>query len=216
MSSGRLGRPLARRDEPNQQRLNLQAGDKVTGCKEFECQRLIPPFVLVDKGRAMELMNLTVKELLQLLASATDELRTRNIVRTNNNPLGDYTEWLVARAFRLELQTNSKAGYDGVRKAGIDDELRVQIKGRRVTPGDKTWQLSAIRNYASNDFDVLVAVIFDERFNIIEAFWIPHAVIGDYASYRAHVNAHILSLRSSIMTDSRVESVKDILVRFHQ
>ncbi|WP_110708140.1 hypothetical protein [Salinicola sp. CR57] len=164
----------------------------------------------------MELADLTVKELLQLQASATDELKARNIVRTNNNPLGDYTEWLVARAFRLQLQTNSKAGCDGIRNAGSHDELRVQIKGRRVKPRDKVWQLSAIRNYALNDFDVLVAVIFDELFDIIEAFWIPHLVIGDYASYRAHVNAHILCLRSSIVLDPRVTSVKNDLARFHQ
>lgn len=132
----------------------------------------------------MQLSDLTVKELLQLQASATNELKARGIVRTHNNPLGDYTEWLVARALGLELQTNSKAGYDGVTKDGV----RVQIKGRRVTPTNNSRQLSAIRKYAEQDFDALAAVIYDGHFNIIEALLIPHEVAGEYASYRQHVN----------------------------
>ncbi|MDK9559134.1 hypothetical protein QQF73_15985 [Marinobacter sp. M216] len=153
----------------------------------------------------MQLTDLSVKELLQLQVSATNELKARGVVRTQNNPLGDYTEWLVARALNLELQANSKAGYDGVGKDG----LRVQIKGRRVTPTNNSRQLSAIRKYAEKDFDVLAAVIYDERFNIIEALLIPHEVVGEYASYRKHVNAHILILKGPILIDPRVQSIKE-------
>ena len=96
----------------------------------------------------MRLNELTDKELLQLQASVTNELIARGIVRTQNNPLGDYTEWLVAKALNLELQANSKAGYDGVTKDGV----RIQIKGRRVTPTNNSRQLSAIRKYAEGDF----------------------------------------------------------------
>lgn len=153
----------------------------------------------------MQLNELTVKEFLQLQASATNELKVRGVVRTQNNPLGDYTEWLVARALDLELQSNSKAGYDGVGKDGA----RVQIKGRRVTPTNNSRQLSAIRKYAEKDFDVLAAVLYDERFNIIEALLIPHEVVGEYASYREHVNAHILILKGPILNDPRVQSIKE-------
>ena len=45
-----------------------------------------------------------VKELLQLQASITNELINRDVVRTQNNPLGDYTEWLVAKALDLDLE----------------------------------------------------------------------------------------------------------------
>lgn len=155
----------------------------------------------------MQLTDLSVKELLQLQASATNELKARGVVRTQNNPLGDYTEWLVARALNLELQANSKAGYDGVGRDG----LRVQIKGRRVTPTNNSRQLSAIRKYAERDFDVLAAVIYDERFNIIEALLIPHEVVGEYASYREHVNAHILILKGPILSDPRVQSFKEAM-----
>lgn len=152
----------------------------------------------------MRLSDLTDKELLQLQASATNELKARGVVRTQNNPLGDYTEWLVARALDLDLQTNSKAGYDGVSKDGV----RIQIKGRRLTPANKSRQLSAIRKYAEQDFDALAAVIYDEHFNIIEALLIPYEVVGKYASYRAHVNAHILILQGPILSDPRVQCIK--------
>lgn len=155
----------------------------------------------------MNLKELKVKELLQLQASITNELIDRGIVRTQNNPLGDYTEWLVANALGLKLEANSKAGYDGIN----DDGIRVQIKGRRLTPKNQSRQLSAIRKYDEKDFDELAAVIYNENFEIIEALLIPHDVIGDYASYRKHVNAHILILKGPILTDLRVKSIKNKL-----
>ncbi|WP_368175404.1 hypothetical protein [Aeromonas sp. R5-4] len=155
----------------------------------------------------MRLSDLTNKELLQLQSSATNELNARGVVRTQNNPVGDYTEWLVAKALKLDLQANSKAGYDGISKDGV----RIQIKGRRVTSTKRSRQLSAIRNYKNKDFDALAAVIYDEYFNIIEALLIPHEVVGEYASYRKHVNAHILTVNGSILNDPRVKSIKLVL-----
>ncbi|MEZ9677736.1 DUF6998 domain-containing protein [Vibrio breoganii] len=151
----------------------------------------------------MNLSELSEKDLLRLQASATNELLGRNVVRTQNNPLGDYTEWLVSKALGLDLQSNSKAGYDGT----DSDGLRYQIKGRRITPKNQSRQLSAIRNYDGKDFDILVAVIYDENFDVIEAVQCPHEVIADYAKYRSHVNAHILILKGPVLSDPRVESI---------
>jgi len=157
----------------------------------------------------VNLKTMEIKELLILQASITDELKDRKVVRTKNNPLGDYTEWLVGTALGLELQTNSKAGYDGITENGI----RVQIKGRRITPENKSRQLSAIRKYEEKDFDDLAAVIFDENFEIIDAVLIPHEVVGEYASYREHVNAHILILKGPILCDPRVKCIKQAIQR---
>lgn len=150
-----------------------------------------------------------IKELLQLQAAITNELKAREVVRTQNNPLGDYTEWLVAKALDLELEVNSKAGYDGISKTGV----RVQIKGRRVTPENNSRQLSAIRKYDEKDFDELVAVIYNEDFNIIEALQIPYSVVGEYATYREHQNAHILILKGPILSDPRVKCIKHAVCR---
>ena len=153
----------------------------------------------------MELEKLNPKELLQLQADATNELRRREIVRTQNNPLGDYTEWLVSKALNLELANNSKAGYDATDSNGI----KIQIKGRRITAKNKSTQLSAIRKLNEKDFDELVAVLFDDRFNVIEALSVPHEVVAEYATYREHVNAHILFIKGPILSDARVQSIKE-------
>ena len=153
----------------------------------------------------MNLKKLTPIELLQLQDTVKKELKQRNIIRTMNNPLGDYTEWLTANALGLKLENNSKAGYDGTDLEG----LRYQIKGRRVTTTNNTRQLGAIRNYEHKDFDILTVLIFNEQFTVIEAVLIPHEIIAEYATYRPHVNAHILRLKGPILLNPKVTSFID-------
>jgi hypothetical protein len=156
----------------------------------------------------MDLEKYSIKGLLRLHSSVINELKNREVVRTKNNPVGDYTEWLVAKALGLELAANSSAGYDGIDPAGV----KIQIKGRRVTPENKSRQLSAIRNLEFKDFDELVGVIFDQDYEIVTAVMMPHEVIADYASYRLHTNAHIVQLRGAILNDSRVKDISDLFV----
>lgn len=152
----------------------------------------------------MNLSELTIPELLKLQSSAVEELRSRGVVRTSNNPVGDYTEWLVAETLGLKLVGNSSAGYDAISTSGA----RIQIKGRRVTTKNRSRQLSAIRNLEEQDFDELVAVIFNEAFEVVEAVSIPHAVVAEYGAYREHVNAHILHVRGALLEDPRVKSLR--------
>jgi len=55
------------------------------------------------------------------------ELRRRNIVRSSNNPTGDYGEFVFATAFGWTLNGNSSADTDALDSDGI----RHQIKCRR-------------------------------------------------------------------------------------
>ena len=151
----------------------------------------------------MDLKKLSIKALLQTQANIILELKEREVVRTKNNPIGDFTEWLVAQAYGLELANNSRAGYDAIDAASS----KIQIKGRRVTADNPSRQLSAIRKYEEKDFDELIAVIFDEDFEIDLAVRMPHAVIGDYSRFSKHSNAHILMLKGDILKDSRVEHI---------
>ena len=147
---------------------------------------------------------MSIKNLLILQSSVINELTIRKVVRTKNNPVGDYTEWLVAKSLNLTLATNSSAGHDAIDKKGN----KIQIKGRRITSDNKSRQLGAIRNYEDKKFDYIAAVIFDENYNIIDAVLIPHAVIGRYATFRKHVNAYILQLKGLILIDPKVKSIK--------
>ncbi|MDC7220997.1 MAG: hypothetical protein PQJ59_13765 [Spirochaetales bacterium] len=156
----------------------------------------------------MNLSEYDDKDLLRLNSRILKELKSRGIIRTFNNPLGDYTEWLVSTRLDYTLENNSKAGFDATSKTGE----RIQIKGRRVTPTNNSRQLSAIRNLSSKDFDILAAVIFDEDYNVIEAKMIPQEIIHEYANYREHVNAHILILKGDILSDNRIKDIKKDLI----
>ncbi|XQS16098.1 DUF6998 domain-containing protein [Citrobacter telavivensis] len=160
---------------------------------------------LISDGYLASLSNL---ELLSLHSKILTVLRSREVIRTKNNPVGDYAEWLVSKALGMTLLSNSSAGADAIDADG----MKVQIKARRVTLDNPSRQLSALRNYEAADFDYLIAVIFDENYNILDSYKIPHEVIRDYARHSVHVNAHIINLKGAILTDPRVMSIKENLI----
>lgn len=157
----------------------------------------------------MDLANLQTKELLKLQSEVIRELRNRGILRTMNNPVGDYAEWLVASALGLRLAKNSAAGHD----AESEDGKKIQIKARRVSPTNKSRQLGVIRNLDKGDFDELVAVIFSESYEVVEAVLIPHSVIFKHSKHSSHVNGHILNLSGTLLSDGRVRDIRAELSR---
>lgn len=156
----------------------------------------------------MDIATLTELELLQLHAGVIDELVARDVVRTRNNPLGDYTEWLVCDRLGLELQPNSCASYDGIDSDGI----RYQIKGRRVLDSVSNVQLSVIRNLDQVGFDHLIAVVFNRDYTVRLAAKIPHAVVSEIATFRKHVNGHVPIIRESILEHEQVIDIASMLV----
>jgi hypothetical protein len=142
-------------------------------------------------------------ELLRSYALILEELRLRKVVRTFNSPIGDYAEGLVAKTLGLTLMANSNTGYDAVDPNGT----RYQIKCRRITPQNKSRQLSAIRNLENQDFNFLIVVLFNERIEIEKVLKIPHEIIHKYAKFREHVHAHILVLREGILGDPLTEDL---------
>lgn len=131
-----------------------------------------------------------------------DELRQRKIIRTNNNPASDYGEWLVSKKMKLTLESSNKKGYDA-----YDKNNKYQIKSRRVTGKTKSRQLGVIRNLENKDFDSLIGLIFDNDFNIIEAYQIPHATIKKHGKYSQHQNGHIIQLHGGILEDKKVQNI---------
>lgn len=149
----------------------------------------------------------TISELLSLHGAVLDELKSRGVVRSKNNPTGDYAEWLVSARLGLALETNSAKGFDATDSQG----LRYQIKGRRVTPDNPSTQLGVIRNLDGRDFDFLVAVVFDRDWTVLRAAKIPHGVVGTLASFRPHVNGHVMHLRPTILDVQGVEDISAVL-----
>lgn len=153
------------------------------------------------------LTSVTISELLQFHGAVIDELKRRGVVRSKNNPTGDYAEWLAATRLGLMLESNSAKGFDATDSQG----LRYQIKGRRVTLDNPSTQLGVIRNLEEKDFDFLLAVIFDADWRVLRAARIPHRTVENLATFRKHQNGHIMHLRPAVLGIPDVEDITDIL-----
>ena len=149
-----------------------------------------------------DLQAMSELELLQTRGAVIEELRRRGVVRTANNPIGDYTEWLVCSRLELKIQGNSQAAFDAVDPQNGD---RYQIKGRRSN--SNSVQFSSIRNLENHGFDFVVAVVFNEDYSIRFAFRIAHAAVPALAHYQAHTNGLNLILTERAVEQDGVEDI---------
>lgn len=153
----------------------------------------------------IDLQKLNVCQLLSLYAGILEELRSRNITRSSNAPLGDYTEYLFCKAFDWCQEGNSKAGYD----AACPDGIRYQIKGRRPTRENPSRQLSFIRRLPDKQFHYLAAILFHEDYSINKAAIIPHEVVESRARYSEHANGWLFHLEDDVWNVPGVRDVTD-------
>ena len=156
----------------------------------------------------MDLSSFGVADLLRLYGEVLEELRRQGVIRSTNNPVADYTEYLVSIKLGLTLQGNSVSGFD----AKDSDGHRYQIKGRRLTPQNRNTELSAIRNLPNHPFDHLIAVVYRQDFTIDYAAQVPYDVVVELAKYSKHTNAHRFHVRRNVLEDSRVTDVTSRLV----
>ncbi len=148
-------------------------------------------------------LQVQVRELLAAYVQVLGELKNLGVLRTANNPVGDYTEWLVARTLGLKLEGNSTAAYDAIDGKGV----KYQIKGRRQTAANTSTQLGMFHNLNKGGFDFLIAILFHADFTPHLVVKVPHAVVTQYGRYREHTNAHILHLQGTWLSDPRVENI---------
>jgi hypothetical protein len=153
-----------------------------------------------------ELTNLPTAKLLTLHAAIADELKTRGVTRTANNPVGDLAEYLFCKAFGWTQSENSNPNIDA-----IYNGLRYQIKGRRWSGKRKTRQLGAIRDFAGKHFDFLAAVIFAADYSIYRAALIPYGIVEQHAKFMKRTNSHKFMLHDTIWECDGVEDVTDML-----
>ncbi|MFN8519595.1 MAG: hypothetical protein U0667_09490 [Chloroflexota bacterium] len=135
-------------------------------------------------------------DLLALYASIIDELLDQGVVRSSNNPVADYSEYLAARAFGLALVANANLGYDAIGPDGV----RYQVKARRLTKRNRSRQLGFIRGLAgpTDPFDLLVGILFDQDFTVRRAALIPVAVIRENVARVDYVNGWRFILRDGV------------------
>lgn len=148
----------------------------------------------------MDLSQLSNVELMQLNQLTLDELERRYVIRTRNNPVSEYTEWLVAENMQMELAPPSTKGYD----ATTTDGRKIQIKSRKNNLKNKSLVLGIIRGYDLNQFDELIAVIYNPDFSIRYAISIPHELVRIYGFYNKHQNGYTLRISNLLLNDPRV------------
>ena len=157
---------------------------------------------------SFEPKSLTISQLLNHYTLILDELHHRGVVRTENSPIGDYAEWLVANCLNLTLENNSKTGYDAV----DGQNIKYQIKGRRITPKNPSTQLSVIRNLESHHFDFLIVAMFNAQVEVQKVVKIPHEIIQKYARYNRHQNGYILYMRKDVLGDPLTEDITNLFL----
>jgi len=117
------------------------------------------------------------------------------VIRTENAPVGDYAEYLVAAALGGELEPNSKKSWD-VR--GSDGE-KLQVKARVVSEPAEPGQLQ-LSPFRSFDFHSAVIVLLSAAdYAVVRASKVPRHVVETSAVYRRHVNGKVLFARVEIM-----------------
>jgi hypothetical protein len=139
-----------------------------------------------------DLYRLNHRELMILYGKATERLREMGIVRSSNNVIADYAEFLAIKALDVTLPRQSTPGYDCT-----DTQLRrYEIKARRRTFSSKPTHFSTLRRLDQQLFDFLVGVLFDAEFGIIQAGILPHSAVMRIARLKPYVNGHYVYLRN--------------------
>lgn len=153
----------------------------------------------------------TTGQLLEDWAAVMRELQARDVLRTNNNPVGDIAEVIVAAHYGGERGGFSQAGWD----VKTPDGERIQVKGIRVTgKGSAGRSLSPIRD---TEYDCVVVVVFDESFRVTEGLRIPRQVVEARFPVEQYRNARFIRLTRALRDDPRVETVdlSDAYRRLH-
>jgi hypothetical protein len=142
----------------------------------------------------IDLTSFPVPALLELHGDVIAELKRREVVRSANNPTGDYGELLFSRAFGWTLNANSSADADAMDADG----LRYQIKCRKLVTPSGSRRLGLIRRLPDRPFDKLAAVLIDGKFRVLRGAIIPFEVVQPRATYVQSTNGWKFILRESI------------------
>jgi hypothetical protein len=138
-------------------------------------------------------------DLLRDWAAVMRELRKRDVIRTNNNPVGDIAEAIVHGHFGGERGSFAQAGWDVKTPHGE----RIQVKAARNTATNKRANLSPIRD---QEYDSVVAVLFNEDFQVTDALKLTREVAEDIATFKPHINGHVLYI-TRLLADPRVQHI---------
>lgn len=140
--------------------------------------------------------DLSVLEIMRLHRQTLHELLKRGIVRTLNQPQGDWAETLVKFAYDGRLAEKSEKGFDVI----TPDGTRLQVKARAIDhQGVGSNTISYIRSW---DFDAMVIVLLDPNdLSVGRASELSREIVDDNARFVEHVNGHTLVPNDALMSE---------------
>ncbi len=150
--------------------------------------------IVAMRALLADIQSLSVLDLLSSYSAIVEELRQREVIRTSNNPVADYAEYLCEKALGLTRSDNSTKGIDAIGSDG----MRYQIKGRRLTRHNGSRQLGVLRELDDKPFDYLAGVLFSEDFKILKACLLPAEQVLTHSEYIARTNSWRFILRDSV------------------
>ena len=138
-----------------------------------------------------DLSNFSGIQLLTLYGRLLSELRARDVVRTANNPVADYTESLFCKTFDWKRAAKQSVGHDAIDSRGV----RFEIKGRRQTRKEPSRKLGIIRKL--DTFDYLAAALLNEDFSVHRAAIVPVHLVAA-SPFSTHTNGHGFILKDEV------------------
>jgi len=145
--------------------------------------------------------------LFSLYRAILSELKSRGVIRTENAPVGDYAEYLVATAFGGRLAPNSEKSWDVLANDGEKLQVKARVVSAPAEPGQ--LQLSPFRSFR---FDSAVIVLLSTAdYAVSRASKVPRSVVESSAIYRQHVNGKVLFARPEIMNHPDATDLTAIL-----
>lgn len=146
-------------------------------------------------GHVPDLSTFSESGLFSLYRAILSELKSRGVIRTENAPVGDYAEYLVATALGGQLAPNSEKSWDVLAKGGEKLQVKARVVSDPPEPGQ--LQLSPFRSFS---FDSAVIVLLSAAdYVVARASKVPRYVIESSAVHRQHVNGKVLVARPEIM-----------------
>jgi len=146
-------------------------------------------------GQPPDLSAFSESGLFSLYRSILRELKSRGVIRTENAPVGDYAEYLVATALGGQLAPNAEKAWDVLGSGGEKLQVKARVVSEPAEPGQ--LQLSPFRSFG---FDAAVIVLLSAAdYAVSRASKVPRHVVESAAVYRQHVNGSVLFARPDIM-----------------
>jgi hypothetical protein len=145
--------------------------------------------------REPDLSTFSDSGLFSLYRAILSELKSRDVIRTENAPVGDYAEYLVATALGGHLAPNAEKSWDVLGNDGEKLQVKARVVAEPARPGQ--LQLSPFRSFG---FDSAVIVLLSATgYAVSRASKVPRHVVETFAIHRKHVNGKVLFARPDIM-----------------